>query len=162
MMSKSLYHAYMSHVCFRHPILSRAEVLRIARVQESDHDAIYYVLLFYMQVSVPSISKARQVTNTQPQLNSILVGGKRYAPLTTDDLQSVFLLYWSMNQKQLQKMLVVYFAFICHTEQIRRNCKCVDIMSNPLLIWSNMISHADGVLLELVIISSNFFCQTVK
>lgn len=45
-----------------------------------------------MQVSVPSISKARQVTNAQPQLKSILVGGKRYAPLTTDDLQRVFAL----------------------------------------------------------------------
>lgn len=40
-------------------------------------------------MGVSSISKARQITNTHPQLESVLVGGKQYM---TPDLQSVFAL----------------------------------------------------------------------
>ena len=45
-----------------------------------------------MQVSVSSIAKARELVNSHPQLESILVGGKQYKPLSTDELQSVFVL----------------------------------------------------------------------
>lgn len=43
-------------------------------------------------MAVSSISKAQQISNPYPQLESILVGGKRYMPLSTPDLQSVFAL----------------------------------------------------------------------
>ena len=42
-------------------------------------------------MGVSSISKAQQITNTHPQLQSIF-GGKRYMSLSTPDLQSVFAL----------------------------------------------------------------------
>ena len=51
-----------------------------------------HICVTFLQVGVSSISKARQITNTDPQLESILVGGKQYMPLNTPDLQSVFAL----------------------------------------------------------------------
>ena len=41
-----------------------------------------------MQVNVSSISQAHQVAKDHPNLESILVGGKRYIPLSTTDMQS--------------------------------------------------------------------------
>lgn len=75
------------------------------------------IFYMHMQVGVSSISKAQPISNACPQLESILVGGKRYMPLSTPDLQSVFALLDTMHNPLSMRMCILevylYAASFC-------------------------------------------------